>query len=597
MSGPPLDTLRLEGLRIGFPGGSVPVDGLSLTLEPGRCLALLGESGCGKSLTALAMMRLLPPGARVLGGTARLDGTDLFALPERAMQGIRGGRLAMIFQEPMTSLNPVLSVAAQIEECLRAHGRPGGSGAVADLIEAVGLPRERADAYPFQLSGGQRQRALIAMMLAADPAYLIADEPTTALDVTVQAQILDLLSHLQRERHMGLLLITHDIGVAAQMADRIAVAYAGQIVETAPTAALLHAPRHPYTQALLRLQPGFAARASTLRVIPGTVPCPEAWPPGCRFAARCARVQPSCRTQAPALVEQGERACRCHFPGQESWTEAPEPLAPAAPQLREIVLEARDIGVRFPIRRGLLRRTVAHVVAVEGVSLQLVAGEILALVGESGCGKTTLARTLLQLQAQTAGTLILQGQPLDGRCATDLRRLRRAVQIVFQDPYASLDPRMRIGDILEEGLLSLRPDLDAGSRRERIRTLMGQVGLDEGALARYPHAFSGGQRQRIAIARALAVEPKVLICDEPTSALDVSVQAQIINLLKELQRKHDLACLLISHNLPVVGYLADRVAVMRQGRIIESGPAGQVLSNPQHPYTKTLLAAVPGKRF
>jgi peptide/nickel transport system ATP-binding protein len=472
----------------------------------------------------------------------------------------------------------------------------------------VGLPPERADAYPFQMSGGQRQRALIAMMLAGNPRFLIADEPTTALDVVVQAQILKLISRIQRERGMGLLLITHDIAVAAEMADDLAVAYAGQIVESGPAAEVLHHPRHPYTQALLGVQEGLEQRGQRLVAIAGSVPLAapaQAGPGRCRFAPRCEWAQAACREAGPTLQAAhggpGAAQVRCFFPlGSIASTSPQQPAfdLPVEGQTvtsaeRPVVLEARNLLIGYPIRKGLLRRTVGQTVTVNQVSLALAEGETLALVGESGCGKTTVARTLLQLQRQTAGEVLLDGQVVQGDRPADLQRLRQSVQIVFQDPYASLNPRLSVGEILEEGLLSLCPEVGAAERQERVVQLIQQVGLDPQALRRYPHAFSGGQRQRIAIARALAVRPRVLICDEPTSALDISVQAQILNLLKDLQQQHGLSYLLISHNLPVVGYLADRVAVMQKGVIVESGSVQEVLHQPQHAYTQTLLAAVP----
>jgi len=605
--------LILSDLRIAFgkstaAAESLPValDGVSLTLSPGRCLALLGESGSGKSLTALALMRLLPDNARVLSGSALLDGVNLLALPESEMQQVRGQKLGMIFQEPMTSLNPIMSVGEQIAEALRAAHLTAEPEKIKSLLVEVGLPPERADAYPFQMSGGQRQRALIAMMLAGNPRFLIADEPTTALDVVVQAQILKLISRIQRERGMGLLLITHDIAVAAEMADDLAVAYAGQVVESGPAAEILQHPRHPYTRALLGVQEGLEQRGQRLVAIAGSVPMaapPQPGPGACRFAPRCDNVQAACREAAPALqpTEAISGSVRCFFPVEasalhahtrlDSSTQSPSTSAQASEP--KPVLEAKNLLIGYPIRKGLLRRTVGQTVTVNQVSLQIAAGETLALVGESGCGKTTVARTLLQLQRQTSGEVVLDGQVVDGSRAADLQRLRQSVQIVFQDPYASLNPRRSVGEILEEGLISLCPEVGATERQERVKQLIQQVGLDPQALQRYPHAFSGGQRQRIAIARALAVRPRVLICDEPTSALDISVQAQILNLLKDLQQEYGLSYLLISHNLPVVGYLADRVAVMQKGVIIESGSVQEVMHSPKHEYTQTLLAAVP----
>ncbi|MBI5329560.1 MAG: ABC transporter ATP-binding protein [Betaproteobacteria bacterium] len=592
-----------------------PVDGVSLAIGRDECVALLGESGCGKSMTALALMRLLPEGARVASGVLELEGESLFTLPEAAMRDVRGGRLAMIFQEPQTSLNPVMTVGQQIAETLAVHRPEADASAVGrELLEAVGLPTERLDAYPFQLSGGQRQRALIAMMLAGEPEVLIADEPTTALDVTVQAQILKLLKALQQSRGMGLLLITHDLDVAGDMADRVAVMYAGQIVEWAGRASLYAQPHHPYTQKLFAVLPRLERRGQRLDSLPGRVPAPDAVIVGCRFAERCPRVFERCRNEAPELLETAPgHAVRCHLfsppspsgggAGGEGATPAqaftlylpslPHPSPP--PEGEGVVLRLTDLAVHFPLRQGLLRRTVGHFKAVDGVSLTVNQGETLALVGESGCGKTTLARAVLRLIEPTGGSVAMGGEALENLSGEALRRKRREMQIVFQDPYSSLNPRMKVGTILEEGLLALLPELDRAARNARIAQLLDQVGLPADALQRYPHEFSGGQRQRIAIARALAVEPKLLILDEPTSALDVSVQAQILNLLADIQAARGLSYLFITHNLPVVGYLAHRVAVMRGGRIVEEGDVETVLTRPVSDYTRLLLESAPGR--
>jgi peptide/nickel transport system ATP-binding protein len=603
--------LQLSGLRVEIEAGErrlTPVEDVSFQIGANECVALLGESGCGKSMTALALMRLLPEGARVAAGALDLEGEPLFALPEAAMRDVRGGRLAMIFQEPQTSLNPVMTVGQQIAETLRAHRPDADPQAVGrELLEAVGLPAERLDAYPFQLSGGQRQRALIAMMLAGEPEVLIADEPTTALDVTVQAQILKLLKDLQRQRGMGLLLITHDLDVAGDMADRVAVMYAGQIVEWASRESLYAQPRHPYTQKLFAVLPRLERRGQRLDSLPGRVPPPDAAIVGCRFAERCPMAFERCRAEAPELLEATPgHAVRCHLvgspeaaqrnPGEAVVAEAPR-IPPSSASGLQTVLDIRDLAVHFPLRKGLLRRTVGHFKAVDGVSLSVAAGETLALVGESGCGKTTLARAVLRLIQPTGGVVAMGGEDVSRLSGEALRRKRREMQIVFQDPYSSLNPRMKVGAILEEGLLSLLPDLGREDRSQRLIRLLDQVGLPADALSRYPHEFSGGQRQRIAIARALAVEPKLLILDEPTSALDVSVQAQILNLLADIQAERGLSYLFITHNLPVVGYLAHRVAVMRSGKIVEEGLTERVLTQPESDYTRLLLDSAPGRRF
>jgi peptide/nickel transport system ATP-binding protein len=618
----PRNGLRVENLRVEITAGGrtlVPVDGVGFGIGADECVALLGESGCGKSMTALALMRLLPEGGRVAAGDVHLEGEDVFAITEAAMGRVRGGRLAMIFQEPQTSLNPVMTVAEQIGEALAAHRRLNGEAARSEagsLLQAVGLTTDRLDTYPFQLSGGQRQRALIAMMLAGEPEVLIADEPTTALDVTIQAQILRLLKDLQKQRGMGLLLITHDLDVARDMADRVAVMYAGQIVEWAPRDALYGAPRHPYTQKLFAVLPRLDRRGERLDSLPGRVPGPDAAFVGCRFADRCPVVFGRCRVETPGFHETAPgHFARCHLAeagtippfekgglgGISSRSEGDAAENPPQPPFvkggrSNPVLAVRDLAVHFPVRKGLLKRTVGHVKAVDGVSLEVAQGETLALVGESGCGKTTLARAVLRLIEPTAGEVCLLDEPLAGLAGDALRRKRAEMQIVFQDPFSSLNPRMRVGEILEEGMAALLPDLDRTSRGRRGLELLDQVGLPEDAARRYPHEFSGGQRQRIAIARALAVKPKLLILDEPTSALDVSVQAQILNLLADLRREHGLAYLFITHNLSVVSYLADRVAVMRAGRIVETGCAEQVLTRPGNDYTRLLLDSVPGKR-
>jgi peptide/nickel transport system ATP-binding protein len=471
-------------------------------------------------------------------------------------------------------------------------------------MQAVGLDREKLADYPFRLSGGQRQRALIAMMLAGQPEVLIADEPTTALDVSVQAQILKLLKELQQTRGMGLLLITHDLDVAGDMADRVAVMYAGQIVEWASRDRLYADPRHPYTQKLFAVLPRLERRGQRLDSLPGRVPGPDAAFTGCRFADRCPAVFARCREETPGFheTEPGHFA-RCHLaqpghtahgPGQEAG-HGLEVSRDRHDGPHGQVLKIEDLAVHFPIRKGLLRRTVDHFKAVDGISLAIDAGETLALVGESGCGKTTLARAVLRLQAPSRGSVKVGGDDLAALKGEALRRKRRDMQIVFQDPFSSLNPRMKVGAILEEGMAALLPELDAAARALRVAELLEQVGLPADVVARYPHEFSGGQRQRIAIARALAVEPKLLILDEPTSALDVSVQAQILNLLADIQAQRGLAYLFITHNLSVVGYLAHRVAVMRKGRIVEEGSAAEVLTRPRTDYARQLLDAVPGQ--
>ncbi|MDO9075023.1 MAG: dipeptide ABC transporter ATP-binding protein [Rubrivivax sp.] len=597
------------------------IDGLKLSIERGETFALVGESGCGKSMTALALMRLLPEAGYVAGGEIHIgagrDAIDVLALPEAQMRAVRGGRIGMIFQEPSTSLNPVMPVGRQIVEAVEAHTPLRGAAARAkaiDWLRRVGIPEpeRRFDDYPFRMSGGQKQRVMIAIALAAEPDFLIADEPTTALDVTIQAQILDLLKDLQREHRMGLLLITHDLAVVSGMAQRVALMYAGQIIEVAPADEFFAAPKHPYARALLRALPGGDRRSGPLEAIAGTVPPMSQDFAGCRFAPRCAAVMPHCAGTRPELLDVAPRhgvRCLLYAPGAPQPAPAlrpvpapaaaatpPEQLAAASTPAATPLLDVHDLRVRFPLRGGLLQRVIGHFDAVGGVSFQVRQGQTLALVGESGCGKTTTGKAIVQLLRRVAtveGRALLDGHDLLDMHGAQLQAARRQVQIIFQDPFASLNPRMRVAEILDEGLAALQPDLDAGDRRARVERLTEQVGLRRDALGRYPHEFSGGQRQRIAIARALAVQPRLIVCDEPTSALDVSVQAQILNLLRELQRELGVSYLFITHNIGVVEYVADFVAVMRAGRIEEQGACADVLARPTRQYTRALLAAVP----
>ena len=580
------------------------IDGISLEVARGETFAIVGESGCGKSMTALSVLRLLPEAGQIVGGSVRLSGEDLLTLPESAMRNVRGRRIAMIFQEPGTSLNPVLTVERQIAEVLQRHTTLRGDGArrrMLELIAAVGIPdaERRLGEFSFQLSGGLKQRVMIAMALAAEPDLLIADEPTTALDVTIQAQVLEVLRELQKTNGMAILLITHDLGVVAQMAHKVAVMYAGQMVEIATREQFFSAPRHPYSRKLFLALPGGAKRGGDLAVIKGQVPPLTIEFRGCRFAERCDSAWERCFAEVPGWtpVDDGHRV-RCHLYDEKR---APALALQAevlvrtdqAVQAGAALLQVRELKVHFPIRKGLFKRAVGQVKAVDGVSFAIAAGRTLALVGESGCGKTTAGKAILQLIRPRAGAVQFEGQELTRLRGRALRERRADFQMIFQDPYSSLNPRMRVADILAEGMKALVVADTPAQRAAGMDRMLAQVGLNAEAKLRYPHEFSGGQRQRIAIARALAVSPKLIVCDEPTSALDVSVQAQILNLLKQLQRDLGLAYLFITHNIAVVEYLAHEVAVMYLGRIVERGTVDEVLRTPKHPYTQALLSAVP----
>ncbi len=583
------------------------VDGVSLTIQRGETYALLGESGCGKSITSFSIMRLLPPAGRVVAGRVLFDGEDLMQLSDDAMRRIRGRRVAMIFQEPMSSLNPVVTIGEQIAESVRLHQGLKGhvvKEKVVALLNDVGIAdsQQRYGDYPHQLSGGMKQRVMIAIALAGEPELLIADEPTTALDVTIQAQVLALLKTLQQKRGMALLLITHDLGVVSTMADRVGVMYAGQLVEEATREQFITAAKHPYSQKLFESLPDIKKREQPLAVIHGAVPSLTEKFPGCRFAARCDFSDDRCHQQLPPWFDLGEgQRARCHrfdstthsavnsgahhLPGQ-SWQKNTRLSAVTT------LLDVKDLKVHFQLRQGIFSRQSGSLYAVDGVSLQLNRGATIALVGESGCGKTTVGKAILQLNRPTGGEVLFAGEDLCQLSEAALRNRRNEFQIIFQDPFSSMNPRMKVAEIIREGMVTLGIGT-AAEQSARIDQLLTQVGLPLEARNRYPHEFSGGQRQRICIARALAVNPKLIICDEPTSALDVSVQAQILNLLKQLQREMGLSYLFITHNLSVVAYLADEVAVMYLGRIVEQGGVDELLNHPKHPYTQALISAIP----
>jgi peptide/nickel transport system ATP-binding protein len=571
---------------------------IDLQVAAGETLCVVGESGCGKSMTALGLMGLLPAGAERRAGRLTLDDLDLASLSRHALEDVRGDRMAMVFQDPNTAFNPTFTIGDQLEESWRRH-RPGGRATARaralSLLERVGIasPERRLRQYPHQLSGGLRQRVMIAMALMCSPRLLVADEPTTALDVTIQAQVLRLMRALQRELGLGILLITHDIGVVAAMATRLAVMYAGEIVEMGPAGEVLADPRHPYTRGLLACFPDAASRGRRLGTIPGTVPSPADAATGCQFAGRCPLAVDACRAGPIALeTDETGRAVRCL-----RWRETripllsaqgrPEVMAQSVARLAgEPIVETSGLERDFQVSRGLFASN-ARLRALRGVSLRLYPNETVAIVGESGCGKSTLARIVLGLQAPTSGDVYLAGEPVGRLSRMDTARL---VQPVFQDPYASLAPHRRILDTVMVPLQVL----GVGSKTEQrawALDMLERVGLPRDMAHRLPFELSGGQRQRVAIARALVLHPPILVCDEPTSALDVSVQAQILNLLLDLKREFGLSLLLITHNLAVVGQIADRVAVMYLGGLVEEGAIDDVLRHPRHPYTRLLLSS------
>ncbi len=611
ISGAGSTLLEVEGLQVDFAGadGWQPVvEDVSFTIGRGQTLGLVGESGSGKTVSSLAVMGLIPTGnGRVARGSIVFEGRDLVGLAPEAMRRVRGDQISMIFQEPMTSLNPAFTIGKQIGDAVRAHRKVSRSQAEAravEMLDRVGIPdaRRRARDYPHSFSGGMRQRAMIAMALACDPRLLIADEPTTALDVTVQAQILDLMRSLQAELGTSILFVTHDFGVVADICDRVAVMYAGQIVEHAPVSDVFRRPRHPYSEGLLVSMPQAAVPGKRLTVIPGQVPNPGSLPSGCRFHPRCAYAQARCADAPVALVGVGDGASvRCVRRDELTLRGAAEVLGAAIPREpppagREthagVLLQARRLVKHFPIGGGVLRRASGRLRAVDGVDFEIAAGETLGLVGESGSGKSTVARLLLRLLPATAGEVIFDGKDVLALRGRALRRARRDMQIVFQDPYTSLDPRATVGDSVGEPL-EIHEGIRGRARDQRAADLLGLVGLGGHVLRRYPHEFSGGQRQRIAVARALALNPRLLVCDEPVSSLDVSTQSQVINLLSDLQEQLGLTYLFIAHDLSVVRHISDRIAVMYLGRIVEVGPAEEVAPRPRHPYTEALVSAIP----
>jgi oligopeptide/dipeptide ABC transporter ATP-binding protein len=592
-----LTLLQVRDLRTQLRRGRdvvTAVDGISFDIAPGETVGLVGESGCGKTMTGMSIMRLLPPHGRISSGSVSLAGRELTGLPEREMRQTRGREVAMVFQDPMTSLNPTMTIGKQIVEAVRLHRRVTAARARDRAIEVLGLvgmpqPEQRLDAYPHELSGGMRQRVMIALALACEPKLLIADEPTTALDVTIQAQILELLEELRDRLSMGVLLVTHDLGVIAGRADRVLVMYAGRIVESGSTKELFARPRHPYTEALLGAIPRLdQERDEELRSIPGLPPDLAHPPAGCRFAPRCEFATDHCRTEDPALTgEPHAYACFHPRPARRAVVEpATRPKEARAAEPGQPLLELVDVHKEYPVSGGLLlRRHARSLKAVSGISLSVAAGETFALVGESGCGKSTTGRLIVGLDEPTAGTI-----SFDGARRTRVRP--KDMQLVFQDPSASLDPRMKVGASLLEPLV-LQHEGGRRDRMSRVTEMLDQVGLPHNALDRYPHEFSGGQRQRIGLARALMLRPRLIVADEPVSALDVSVQSQVLNLMRSLQRAMGLTYVVISHDLSVVKYLADRIGVMYLGKLVEVGPAARIYQQPAHHYTAGLLEAIP----
>ena len=600
--------LTVDGLTLQFAtaaGWLTVVEDVGFHVRAGEVVGLVGESGSGKTVTSLGIMGLLPPrSSRRAHGSVWMGGRELTALDDAAMRKVRGDEISMIFQEPMTSLNPAFTVGNQIAEAVRLHrdaSRREARARAVEMLDLVGIPdaTRRAGDYPHAFSGGMRQRAMIAMALACEPKLLIADEPTTALDVTIQAQVLDLIRSLQQALGMAVLFVTHDLGVVADICDRVVVMYAGQVVEDAPASSLFGRPRHPYADALLASMPQLGATEIHLHVIPGQVPTPDRMPVGCRFHPRCEHAVDACAAEPVELLPTSTggsvrciRAEELELAGSR-WADVEEvpgmrpTTAGTAP-----LLELRGLTESFPVKSGVLKRVVGHVRAVDGVDLTVYQGETVGLVGESGSGKSTAARVALRLIEPTAGSICFDGLDITAIDQRGLRLQRRGMQIVFQDPYSSLDPRATVGDTIGEPL-GVHEGLRKGERDARAAELLRQVGLPPQYLRRYPHEFSGGQRQRIAIARALALRPRLLICDEPVSSLDVSTQSQVINLLIDLQQELGLAYLFIAHDLSVVRHMSDRIAVMYLGQIVELGPAESVYRTPRHPYTEALLSAIP----
>jgi len=581
---------------------TVAVDRINIRLNAGETLCIVGESGSGKTVTALSILRLIEfRGGQILSGHIGFEGKNLAALSQNEMNDLRGRRIGIVFQDAMSSLDPVITIGEQIGEVLRRHkgiSKTESRQAAVELLKRVHIadPQIRVDQYPHQLSGGMKQRAMIAMAIACSPLLLIADEPTTALDVTLQAQILLLLRELQNETGMGVLLITHDLGIAARIADRVMVMYAGRFVENASARKLFREPSHPYTQGLLMsIVNGGMNKATRLASIPGSIPGLANLPAGCRFHPRCSRAVERCSFDAPPLVHSRDSQVACWNPVDSIWPEHMpfEQRVTDMPSVLEEpsrIIEASDLYKDYLISGAFYQSQSKSVRVIDGLSFHIEKGETFGLVGESGCGKSTLGRLLLQMEKATSGRVMFDGKDLTKFTREELRRARRDMQMVFQDPYGSIDPRWTIGSIIGEPFavhVKLRPK----ERLERVRNLLSEVGLDPNIYSQYPHLLSGGQRQRVAIARTIALRPRFIVADEALSALDASVQAQIINLLQDLKEKLSLTYLFISHGLQVVRHISDRTGVMYLGRLVETGPTESLFRRPAHPYTKSLISS------
>ena len=579
------------------------IDGISFNLEEGKTLAIVGESGCGKTQTAFSIIRLIANNGFHPSGEIYFNKRKLSNLTELEMQSIRGNDISMIFQEPMTSLNPLYRIGNQLEEPLYQHRKlakgPARKLAI-ELLNQVGIPdpHKRLDCFPHELSGGMKQRVMIAMALACKPKLLIADEPTTALDTTIQAQVLKLMSDLQKETGMSILLITHDMGIVNQIADDICIMYAGRIAEKGSRDNILKNMAHPYTRHLMNSIPKVKDTGFILNTLPGMVSEATDYGTGCLFTERCSQAMDICKKiDSPQYTIEPNHFTFCHL---YNHGKLPQEIAmpgsiksPERSTENKSILSIKALRTWFPVRKGVFLRIANYIKAVDNVDLEIQKGSTLALVGESGCGKTTLGESILKLTGETQGEVIFEGLDIMKLNNTELKKIRNQMQIVFQDPMGSLSPRMTVEDIVGEGLQVHSKDMGLIERRKKTEDVLNEVGLPKSSISRYPHEFSGGQRQRIAIARALILEPRFLVLDEPTSALDVCVQAQVLNLFKELQAKRKLTYLFITHNLGVVRYMADKVAIMYLGKIVENGSTNEIFQNPKHPYTKSLLESIP----